>query len=96
MAKQLNEALEELQDLSVKELIAFFKGPRAARESKVAKEGAQIAVKALGNVGRIKATDRARDATQVDVLRNMAKDREEFGRYVAASLPHLNPVKMLK
>ena len=87
--------LEELQTVSVKELLTFFSGGGAVRESKHSREGANLAVRSLAAVGRIKATDRASDATQLAVLQSMATDKKEFRKYVASSLPHLNPDKKL-
>ena len=40
----MKDDVEELQKASVEELLEFFNGPKAARESKVAKEGANLAV----------------------------------------------------
>ncbi len=87
--------LDELQKVSIKEIIEFFKGGQAARESKKAKEGASLAIRSLAAVGRLKATERAGDATQLAVLQAMSTDRKEFGKYVSVSLPHLNPKKLL-
>ena len=87
--------LEKLQEVSVEELVKFFNGGGAVRESKRAREGANIAVRSLAAVGRLKATDRAKDATQLAVLQSMATDKKEFRKYVATSLPHLNPDKKL-
>lgn len=85
--------LDELQQAAVSELVNYFQGsPAKRRDVQVA---AKMAVSSLSAVGRIKATERAGDATQLEVLRNMAANRDQFAEYVAASLPHLNPTKKI-
>ncbi len=83
--------LEKLQEASVKKLTEFFTGASAVRESPIAIKTANLAVSALSAVGRLKATDRARDATQLLVLRNISENKAEFKTYIKASMPHLNP-----
>ena len=87
--------LDELQFVSIAELLDFFKGPKAIRDSKPAVDAVRLAVSALSAVGRIKATERARDATQLVVLKSLAEDKKQFEKYVAASMPHLNPAKQI-
>lgn len=87
--------LDELETASIKELLTFFKGPSATRESPKAKFGAKLALGALSSVGRLKATARVKDATQLDVLKNIAANKEEFKRFAVNSLPHLMPNKLL-
>ena len=87
--------IEELQDVSIEELLKFFNGPPAIRESKDAVLGANFAVKSLSAVGRIKATDRAADSMKLTVLKTISKDKKQFQEYVKVSLPHLNPIKQI-
>jgi len=89
-------SLDELQNLAIKELVDFFQGTKAARSSKTAITASNLAVKSLGAVGRIKATDRARDATQLSLLKVIAKDKREFKKYISVSMPHLNPAKQIE
>lgn len=46
-------------------------------------------------MARLKATDRAGDATQYTVIRDIAKSSEDIERMIAVSLPHLNPKLLL-
>jgi len=83
--------LDKLQDAAIDEVLKYFKSPSAAKEGGHIRESARIAVSALSSVGRIKATERARDATQLMVLRSITDDKKLFKEYVAVSMPHLNP-----
>lgn len=87
--------IEELQDVSIKELLKFFNGPQAIRESKDAKLGAALAVKSLAAVGRVKATDRAQDGMKLTILKSISGDKKQFQEYVKVSLPHLSPSKQI-
>lgn len=90
------EKLEELQSVTIDKLLDFFKGPSAVRESKVGVRFAQMAISSLAVVGRIKATERARDATQLTVLRMIAKDEKQMEKYLRVSMPHLTPIKQIE
>lgn len=54
-----------------------------------------FALRSLSAVARLKATDRAGDATQYAVIRDISKTAEDIERYLAVSLPHLNPKPLL-
>jgi hypothetical protein len=90
-----DDSLEELESVSIKELLTFFKGPSAVRDSKKALTGARLALGTLSAVGRLKATMRVKDATQLEVLKNVADNKEQFKKFAAASLPHLVPKKLI-
>jgi len=92
----MSDNLEKLQEVTTKELIGFFDGPKAVRESKDALNAARLAVSTLSAVGRIKATERAKDATQLMVLKNICKDQAQFDQYVKIAMPHLNPGLMIE
>ena len=86
--------IDKLQDSAIDELLKYFKAPLAGKEN--IKESARIAVSALSTIGRIKATERARDATQLMVLRSITDDKKLFGKYVKVSMPHLSPVLQIE
>jgi len=88
--------VEQLQEVAIDELLSFFGGPKAVRESKKAVIAVNLAVRSLAAVGRIKATDRARDATQLMVLKHVAADKKQFKKYLEVSMPHLNPSKQIE
>ena len=67
----------------------------AVRESKGANNDAKLALGSLSAVGRLKATSRVGDATQLMVIKNIAEDRKEFKEFVSNSMPHLMPSKLL-
>jgi hypothetical protein len=90
------DGLEALQVAAVKKLLDFFNGPSAVHESPKAVKVANLAVSSLSAVGRIKATDRARDATQVAVLKGMATDQKQFEKYIRVSMPHLCPSEQIE
>ena len=89
-------SLDKLQEVSTRELIRFFTGPSVIRESKTAINAVRLAVSSLSAVGRLKATDRAKDATQLAVLQALSKDRDQFEKYLKVSMPHLNPAVMIE
>jgi cbb3-type cytochrome oxidase cytochrome c subunit len=80
---------EDLVRVSVKVLYRYL------TTNEVSPTKAKVAVTALSAVGRIKATERMRDATQFSVAKAIANNQATLQKYVAASLPHLNPVKKL-
>ena len=84
------EDLEGLQNESVKIVLEHL------RDQKHPCNKVDFALMALAAVGRIKATERARDATQYAVLRSLTENKEEFKKYVEISLPHLNPIKQIE
>ena len=83
--------LDQLQDASIDEILKYFKAPSAAKEAGHLRDSIRVAVSSLSAVGRIKATERAKDATQLMVLRSITDDKKLFKKYVAVSMPHLNP-----
>ena len=89
------EDIEKLQGVSVQNLLDLFKGPSSVWESKVALRKADTALRALSAVGRIKATERAKDSMKLVVLKSIVSDPKEFKKYVAVSMPHLNPMKQI-
>lgn len=89
--KKIPKTLDDLESASIDKLVEFFDGPAALRESKHAVRTAQLAVSSLSAVGRLKATHRAKDATQLMVLRHLSTDKGQFAKYVKVSMPHLNP-----
>ena len=64
----------------------YFKNPQAVPDDHF-----ERANKGMGRVAHLRATDNNREATHAAVLRNMAKDPEEFKRYVEVSMPHMSP-----
>jgi hypothetical protein len=89
-------SLDKLQEVSARELIRFFTGPSAIRESKTTLNAVRLAVSSLSAVGRLKATERAKDATQLAVLQSLSKDRDQFEKYLKVSMPHLNPAALIE
>lgn len=87
--------VEELQSVSIQELLNFFKGASALRESKTALRAVDLAVRSLAAIGRIKATERAKDGMQLTVLKSISEDKKQFQQYVTASMPHLSPDKQI-
>jgi len=85
----MEQKIKELQDAAVDELLAFLRGPKAVRSSKEAKFGVSIASKVFGSTTRLKATDRARDATQIAVLQMISANKEEFKKFAATTIPQL-------
>ena len=57
---------------------------------------ARLAVSTLSAVGRIKATERAKDATQLMVIKHLATDQNQFRQYVQLAMPHLNPAPLIE
>ena len=90
------DKLQDLQDVAIDELLRFFKAASAAKQDGWIKDSAKLAVSSLAAVGRIKATERAKDATQLMVLRSITDDKKIFRKYVAISMPHLNPAKQIE
>ncbi len=88
--------LELLQDATIKELLAFFDGSKATRESKDAKYAANLAVRSLAAIGRVKGTDRAQDAMRLMVIKHISEDKKEFKKYLAVSMPGLSPARQIK
>jgi len=87
---QKQEELETLQSSAIQLILEHI------RDKKQVGDEVDYALRALAAVGRIKATDRAKDATQFMVLREITKDKKEFQKYVEISLPHLNPRKQIE
>ena len=87
--------VEKLQNVTLDELTAFFTDPKAVRESKVAVKTANMAIQTLSAVGRIKATERARDGLKLTILRHLVTDKKQFKKYVSASMPEINPIKQI-
>ena len=90
-----HDDMEKLEGLSINELIRYFEGPSAAKQNQKAVNTARLAVATMSAIGRLKATMRVKDATQLMVIKNIAADRKEFRKFVAKSLPHLMPTKLL-
>jgi len=88
--------LEQLQTAAIDELLKYFKAASAAKQEGWIKDSAKIAVSALANVGRIKATERAKDATQLMVLKHITDDKKLFDKYVKVSMPHLSPTLQIE
>lgn len=95
MKKQNNDDLGKLQGAAVKELLGYFDGPRAVRESKTAMINARLAIGALSTVARLRATERARDAMQLMVIKAVSEDKKQFAKYIRISMPELHPPKLL-
>ena len=87
--------LEKLESASIEELLSYFGGPKATRESKRALTGAKLALGTLATISRLRATARVKDATQLAVINNIAKNKDEFKKFAQASLPHLVPKKLI-
>lgn len=79
---------DTLQTQSIDVLKRYFKG-----EFKTDQMKPKIALGTLSVISRIKATERVKDATQIAVLRGIAKDEVEYKEYLRLSLPHLCPAK---
>lgn len=86
-----DDKIDQLQTVTVKQLLDFFNGTSAVKENTPAKFAANLAVRALSAIGRIKATNRAMDATQFMVIKQIAENKKEFQKYISVSMPHLNP-----
>jgi len=50
---------------------------------------------ALSNITRMKATEQVKDSVQWQIARDLAENKGELKKYVAATMPHLNPVARL-
>ncbi len=87
--------LEKLQEVAVKELLDFFNGGLVTKESENAKFSSKLAVGTLSVIGRIKATDRAHDGMQLNVIGSISENGKEFHDYIKVSMPHLNPTKKM-
>lgn len=87
--------LNELQNVTVDELIGFFTGPKAVRDSERSVNAAKLAVASLSAVGRIKATERAEQGMKLAVVKMISKSQEEAQAYIAATTPELAPPKLL-
>lgn len=85
--------LDELQQVSIEKLTGFF---TEGKTNKKAFEIARLAVSSLSAVGRIKATERARDGLQLMVIKHITEDKKLFQKYVEVSMPHLNPAKLIE
>lgn len=86
----MNQKMETLEERSVDSLIDFMGGGKTPLEK------AKIAASSLSTISRIRATERVQDATQYTVIRALARNQGDLAKYIAISLPHLNPVKKLK
>ena len=84
----MSEDVQSLQEMVVERLIEYFY-EYTDDDAEITK--ANLAVKALSAVGRIKATERAKDATQLSVIKVLATDRDEYSKFIQKSLPHLHP-----
>lgn len=89
------DQMEELKDVVTKELIEFFTGPKAVRDSDRGVNTAKLAVASLSAVGRYKATERAKQGMQLAVVKMIAKDEKEAKQYISATMPELTPPKLL-
>jgi len=87
--------LDELELLAAQELINFFNGPSAVKESTKALSSCKLALGSLSAISRLKATMRVKDATQIAVIQNIAENKEQFSKFAQASLPHLAPKKLI-
>lgn len=65
------------------------------KEKKHSGDKVNSALRGLAAIAKLKATERAKDATQAAIIHGMAENTKEFKQYVAVSLPHLNPVPLL-
>ena len=93
--KKNGSSIDDLESAAISELLKFFNGPSAVRESSKAINGARLALGSLSAIGRLKATSRVKDATQLDVIKNVAENKKEFQEFTANSLPHLMPKKLI-
>lgn len=87
-----NEASFEINDLKtecLKLVIEHF------RDKKHPATEVDYALRGLAVVGRLKATERIGDATQLAVLRYLTDDKKQLKKYIEVSLPHLNPMAQL-
>lgn len=90
------EGMEQKTDLNEAQSISLKIFIERLRDQKHSDKEVDYALRGLAAIGRIKATERAKDATQFGVIRGMSKNSDEFKKYVAISLPHLNPTKKIK
>ena len=88
-------SLDQLQDTTVGELIGFFQGPKALRDSEPAVTTAKLAVASLSAVGRIKATERAAQGMKLTIIKMISNNSEEAQKYAQATVPELTPKKLL-
>jgi len=76
-----------------KALDFYIKYSEATSAEKVAmRQDAKLAVAMVSAIGRLRATERAADHTQFEVIRAISENREDAQKYIAVSLPHLNPI----
>lgn len=80
------DELDELQSVSVKIVTEHL------RDQKHNGSKTDFALRSLSAVARIKGTQRAGEATQAGIIRDISANQEEYKKYLAISLPHLNPV----
>lgn len=91
MATDLHKLHVSLLEIALKELLEFFKGDEMGEEF----DRAKLAQATISAVGRLRATERVRDATQFHIVRALAEDQGELQDYIRTTLPHLTPAQML-
>lgn len=91
MEQDNNTQLEELQRKAINVIVTRFDGGKLDKPDK----DVDFALRALAAVGRIKATERARDATQYAILNAIAKDRGQFQEMAKVALPQYVPTQLL-
>lgn len=66
------------------------------KEGKHPADKIDFALRSQSVEARLKGTERIKDGTQYAVIRDISENKQELKKYLAVSLPHLNPVKSLK
>ncbi len=89
---QMEPGLEDLQRISVSTIYRRLReGAKVVNDKET-----DFSLRSLAAIARLKATDRAKDATQVIVLRSLTDDAKVFQKYLTVSLPHLDPRNTIK
>ena len=74
---------------AIKEVMKNYEGGEATEKTK-------RSVVIMGILKGLLQTKAHSDGVRYQVIRDISKDQIEIKKYVAASMPHLNPIKELK
>ena len=85
---------EKLQKATVKELLAYFDAPQLTRPNLIT--SARLAQSTLSAITRLRATEQHEDANKLGLLRHLSENKDEFKKYLAVSMPHLNPAALIE
>ena len=82
--------MDELKSVAVLKILEHL------RDKKHHPDIVNISLKSLKAVAQLKATERVKDATQLSVIQELSKNKDDFKKYLEVSLPHLNPIRLLE